>query len=165
MDCDAFRSCIDHMPVPLPDAWARISEAEAGTEARAHHEGCADCQAWLAHEQTWQQVLASVPAPRARPSAWPGVMAAIASRPTPSTSLSWELVALSRYLVPALTTLVLALGGVGLWGQATMNPAVLARDDHQSVMSVLVAEPTTELGFLQQDADAILDQWVGVSQP
>ncbi len=89
-------------------------------------------------------------------------MAAIASYRAQPASLSWELVALSRYLVPALAVLVLALGGVGLWREAGMNAAV---PETHSAASVFVAEPTTELAFLRQDADAILDQWAGVSQP
>ncbi len=56
-----------------------------------------------------------------------------------------------------MAALVLALGGVGLWDPFP--------PEAHPVASVLVAEPTTELAFLGQDADAILDQWVGVSQP
>jgi hypothetical protein len=89
-------------------------------------------------------------------------MAAIASRQVQPTSLSWELVALSRLLVPALTALVLALGGVELWGRVTIDTDAPST---YPVASVLVAEPTTELAFLHQDADIILDQWAGVSQP
>jgi hypothetical protein len=89
-------------------------------------------------------------------------MAVIATRRVQPASLSWELVALSRYLVPALAALVLALVGVGLWAPVAFDPAA---PDTDSVASVLVAEPTTELAFLHQDADAILNQWVGVSQP
>jgi len=152
MNCDAFRLYID-LPALPPEAWP--------DEIRAHHEGCANCQVWLAHEQTWQYVFASVPAPRARPSVWPGVMAVIAARRAQPASLSWELVALSRYLVPALVALVLALAGVGMWAPVT-NPAA---PDTDSVASVLVAEPITELAFLHQDADAILNQWVGGAQP
>jgi len=158
MDCNVFRSCFDHMPTPWPGTWPQTFDAAA----RAHYDTCADCQAWLAHEQTWQHVLSSVPAPRERSSVWPGVMAAIASRQVQPTSLSRELVALSRYLVPALAALVLALGSVELWGRVTIDADIPAT---YPVASVLVAEPTTELAFLRQDADVILDQWVGVSQP
>ncbi len=154
MNCDAFRLHLDHMPTLSPESWPDA--------VRAHHEGCADCQAWLAHEQTWQHVFAAVPTPQARPSVWPGVMATIAARSAQPASLSWELVALSRYLVPALAVLVLALGGVGLWGQVGTN---VAGPNHHPIASMLVAEPTTELALLSQDADAILDQWAGVSQP
>lgn len=154
MNCDAFRSYIDRMPTLSSETWPEA--------VRVHHEGCEDCQGWLAYEQTWRQVFHRVPAPRARPSVWPGVMAAIASRRVQPASLSWELVALSRYLVPALAALVLTLGGVGLWGGATL-PA--AAPEAHPIASVFVAEPTRELAFLHQDADAILDQWAGVSQP
>jgi hypothetical protein len=153
MNCDAFRSCIDRMPTLSPKSW--------DAAARAHHEACGDCQAWLAREQTWQHVFSSVPAPRGRSSVWPGVMAAIASRRVRPASLSRELVALSRYVVPALAALVLALGSVGLWGPVPIDANAPAT---QPLASVLVAEPTTELAFLHQDADTILDQWVGVSQ-
>lgn len=151
MHCDAFRSCVDRLPTETwPDA------------ARAHHEACANCRAWLANEKTWQHVFSSVPAPAGRASVWPGVMAAIVARREPPASLSWELVALSRYVVPALAALVLTLGGVGLWGTTTTdaNPSPTP-----PAASILVAEPTTELAFLRQDADTILDQWAGVSQP
>ncbi len=137
------------MQMVAPESWPDT--------VRAHHEACADCQTWLAHEQTWQHLFARVPAPRARPSAWPGVMAAIAAHQAQPISLSRELVSLSRYLVPALAVLVLVLGGAGLWGQVfTQNTSGAA--------SVLVVEPTTELAFLSRDADSILDQWVGVSE-
>jgi hypothetical protein len=89
-------------------------------------------------------------------------MAAIAARQVQPASLSWEVVALSRYLVPALAALVLTLVGLGWWDQITVSPEIPATP---SVASVLVAEPTAELAFLRQDEDAILDQWVGVSQP
>ena len=158
MDCNVFRSCFDHMPTPSPGTWPQTLDAAA----RVHHDACAGCQAWLAHEQTWQHVFSSVPAPRERSSVWPGVMAAIASRQVQPTSLSWELVALSRYLVPALAVLVLALGGVGLWSRAILDADASVTSP---VASVLVAEPTTELAFLHQDADVILDQWAGVFQP
>lgn len=154
MNCDAFRSCIDRTPTLLPAAWPDA--------VRAHHEGCVDCQAWLAGEQTWQHVFSHVPRPRARPSAWPGIRAAIATRRAPPASLSQELVALSRYLAPALAGLVLALAGAGLWSQVAMHAV---DPDTPPAASVLVAEPATELAFLHQDADVILDQWVGVSQP
>ncbi len=84
-------------------------------------------------------------------------MAAIAAYQVQPVSLSRELLWLSRYLVPALTVLVVALCGVGLWGQIFMQ-------NTSPSASVLVAEPTTELAFHNQDADTILDQWVGVSQ-
>jgi hypothetical protein len=89
-------------------------------------------------------------------------MAAIALRQAQPASLSWELVALSRYLVPALAILVLALGGVGLWSRAILDADASVTSP---VASVLVAEPTTELAFLHQDADVILDQWAGVTPP
>jgi len=54
------------------------------------------------------------------------------------------------------------LGSVELWGRVTIDADIPAT---YPVASVLVAEPTTELAFLRQDADVILDQWVGVSQP
>lgn len=158
MNCDAFWSCIDHLPTPWPKGWQETLD----DDARVHYEGCADCQAWLAHEQAWQQVFAHVLTPRARLSVWPGVMVAIASRRSPPMSLSRELVGLSRYFVPAFAALVLALGGIELWSQLTISPIA---SDTSLVTSVLVAEPTTELAFLRQDADAILNQWVGVSQP
>ncbi len=150
MNCDAFRLWFDRMQMVPPEAWSDT--------VRTHHDTCADCQIWLAHEQTWQQVFARVPTPRARPSVWPEVMAAIAARQARPVSLSLELVSLSRYLLPALAGLVLVLGGVGWWGQVFTQNTELAE-------SVLVAEPTTELAFLSQDADTILDQWVGVPQP
>ncbi len=158
MNCDAFRSCIDRLPTPWPQTW----EATLDAAARRHHETCADCQGWLANEQNWQQIFAHAPTPRAQPSVWPGVMAAIVARRTQPVSFSRELVALGRYLVPAFAALVLVLGGVGLWRQLTISPAT---PDTHLVASVLVSEPTTELDFLRQDADAILGQWVGVSQP
>lgn len=138
------------MTMTPPDVWP--------DDVRTHHEACADCQTWLAREQTWQRLFSRVPAPRARPSVWPGVMAAIAAHQAPPISLSRELISLSRYLVPALAVLVLALGGVGLWGQVFAPNAPLAT-------SVLAVEPTTELAFFSRDADMILDQWVGESQP
>lgn len=149
MNCDTFRSWIDRMQIMSPEQWPET--------VRTHHEACADCQTWLAHEQTWQHVFAQAPMPRARPSVWPGVMAAIAARQAQPISLSRELVSLSRYLVPALAVLVLTLSGVGLWGQIfTQNIDLSA--------SVLVAESNTELVSFSRDADTILDQWVGVSQ-
>ena len=149
MNCDVFRSRVDRLP---NDLWP--------PEARAHHETCADCRDWWGREATWRRVFASAPAPAPRPSVWPGVMAAIAARRQQPASLSWELVALSRYVAPALAALVLIVGGVGLW-QADLNdrPALPA------TASVLVAEPATELAFVAEDADAILNQWVEVSQP
>jgi hypothetical protein len=125
---------------------------------RTHHAACVDCQAWLAHEHTWQQVFARVPSPRARPSVWPGVMAAIAARQAQPASFDLELVSLSRYVVPALTVLVLALGGVGLWGQ------VLKTQNTPAAASVWGGAFNTELAFLGHDAETIMEQWVGVSQ-
>ena len=148
MNCDAFRSRVDRLP---SDMWPR--------EARAHHETCADCRDWWAREASWRRVFASAPAPAPRPSAWPGVMAAIAARRQQPGSLSWELVALSRYVAPALAALVLILGGVGLW-KADMNDALAL----PATAGVLVAEPTAELAFVVEDADAILNQWVEGSQ-
>ena len=157
MDCEAFRTWMDQAggePVePMPPA------------LRQHGETCVDCQSWQQAEAAWGQLFAAVPQASLTHSLWPGVRTRLLAHATPVASLSDELMALGRLLVPALALLVLSLAGVGWWGGPDSQTTQIDAQEARLASTLLVANPAAELAFLSQDPDTILQQWGGGESP
>lgn len=157
MNCEAFRAWIDQagaQPVePMPPA------------LRQHGDTCADCQTWQQVEAAWGRLFATVPQTSLTHSLWPGVRARLPAHAAPAASLSDELTALGRLLVPALALLVLSLAGVGWWGGSQTRTIQMDTQETRLVPTFLVANPAAELAFLSQDPDTILQQWGGGETP
>ncbi|MDH3598373.1 MAG: hypothetical protein OEU26_01900 [Candidatus Tectomicrobia bacterium] len=151
MDCEAFRIWMDQAGAesvePMPPA------------LRQHGDTCVDCQSWQQAEAAWRRLFAAVPQASLTHSLWPGVRARLAAHAAPVASLSDELTALGRLLVPALALLVLSLAGVGWWSGPDTQPTPI------DTSTFLVANPSAELAFLSQDPDTILQQWGGRETP
>jgi len=156
MDCEAFRAWIDQAgaePVePMPPA------------LRQHGDTCVACQTWQQSEATWGRLFAAVPQASLAHSLWPGVRARLA-HVAPVASLSDELTALGRLLVPALALLVLCLAGVGWWSGLDAQTTQFDTQETRLTPTLLVANPPVELAFLRQDPDTILQQWGGGETP
>jgi hypothetical protein len=157
MDCEAFRAWIDQagaQPVePMPPA------------LRQHGDTCVDCQTWQQVEATWERLFAAVPQASLTHSLWPGVRARLPAHAAPAASLSDELTALGRLLIPALALLVLGLAGVGWWGGSPTQTIPMDTQEARLASTFLVANPAAELAFLSQDPDTILQQWGGSETP
>jgi hypothetical protein len=156
MDCEAFRAWVDQAgaePVePMPPA------------LRQHGDTCVDCQTWQQAEAAWGRLFAAVPQASLAHSLWPGVRVRLA-HVAPVASLSDELTALGRLLVPALALLVLCLAGVGWWSGLDAQTTQFDTQETRLTPTLLVANPPVELAFLRQDPDTILQQWGGGETP
>jgi hypothetical protein len=156
MDCKAFRAWIDQAgtaPVePMPAA------------LRQHSDLCVDCQTWQQAEVAWERLFGAVPQASLTHSLWPGVRMRL-THAAPVASLSDDLTALGRLLVPALALLVLCLAGVGWWSGLDTQTIQFDTQETRFAPTWLVANPTVELAFLSQDPDTILQQWGGSETP
>lgn len=152
MDCETYRAWIEQEDLIHSDPIL----------LRQHGETCPECRAWQAQEAVWRQVFATVTERPLTHSLWPGVRARLQERQAPAGSFSAELMALGRLLVPTMALLILSLAGVALWSS---SGGQINSQEARLTSSLLMADLSTELDFLRQDADTILQQWGGTETP
>ena len=139
MKCEEFKTWLEDE--------GRTSSESVPEELARHCRTCPDCLSLLEEEGFWTRFFAATPKVSLSRSLAPGVMARIREQTDRSESFSAALLLMGRRLAPAFALVLLLLGGAAFW-----QGNGFALQDSDFAVAGLV-EP-----------DAVLNQWVGVSE-
>ncbi|MFC1491451.1 hypothetical protein ACFLQ0_02550 [Nitrospinota bacterium] len=112
MDCESFRAWLEDAGPPdkMPE------------EAAEHLRGCPACRDLLGEEKFWGRFFAAAPGAELSGTLWPGVLAKIRAQEEEALSWDFGLVLMGRRLIPALTLVLLLIGGVASWRGMLYTP-------------------------------------------